>query len=247
MARQYSIGNLLLQPGGFKAFIPTDFPPKNGYDFDSSTLHLAFEATHQLARLDGSARLLPDLDFFLMMYLRKDAAASSQIEGTRATLLDAIEAGVKIPDGGSSDVDDILHYIKALRYGMNRVREFPVSLRFICELHRELLEGARTSHFAAPGEFRTTQNWLDGTRPDNARFVPPPADELENALNQLEKFIHEEDLIPANCQSRSHSRPIRDAASIPRWQWTNRPYAYSFLSLAIGVSGTTRFVSFCLL
>lgn len=196
MDRTYIIGYNLPQPGGYRAFIPADFPPRDGYQFDPATIHLAFEATRQLSRLDGGAQLLPDLDFFLMMYLRKDATASSQIEGTRATMMDAIEAEVRTPEEMPSDVDDILHYIKALRYGMDRIRNFPVSLRFISELHKELMQGARASHYAAPGEFRTSQNWLDGTRPDNARFVPPPVDDMKTALGQLEKFFHAKDMIP---------------------------------------------------
>lgn len=132
------------------------------------------------------------------MYLRKDAASSSQIEGTRATMIDAIEAEAFISTDIPQDVDDILHYIKALNYGMKRVEQddFPVSLRFIRELHKELMDSARATHFADPGNFRQTQNWIGGTRPDNASFVPPPVYEMNKALNDLERFIHDEDIIP---------------------------------------------------
>ncbi len=133
------------------------------------------------------------------MYVRKDAASSSQIEGTKATLVDAIEAEVKTNASIPSDVDDILHYIHALNYGMKRVREdgFPVSLRLMRELHRELIEKARVTQFSDPGEFRKSQNWIGGSRPDNASFVPPPVEEMHRALADLEKFIHNEDNIPA--------------------------------------------------
>jgi len=151
-----------------------------------------------LGKLDGITKLLPDADFFLLMYLRKDAASSSQIEGTMATMIDAIEAEVKINTNIPEDVDDILHYIKTLNYGMRRLTadNFPMALRFLRELHRELMHKARATHFSDPGEFRRSQNWIGGTRPDNARFVPPPVPEMHRALDDLEKFIHTEDTIP---------------------------------------------------
>lgn len=195
MSNQYVMGNYQPQPGGFKAFIPAPFPPPDGFSFSESTLRLANEATRLVARLDGSTRLLPDVDYFIKMYLRKDASASSQIEGTRATMVDAIEAEVRPHMDPNSDVDDILHYIQALRLGMMRVRDdqFPISLRLIREIHHELMQNARATHFSDPGEFRRSQNWIDGSRPDNARYVPPPVGEMNNALSAVEKFIHAED------------------------------------------------------
>ena len=132
------------------------------------------------------------------MYLRKDASASSQIEGTRATMVDAIAAEAKIDNNMPDDVDDILHYIKALHYGIKRMGQdnFPMALRFLRELHAQLMQKARTTHFSDPGEFRKSQNWIGGTRPDNASFVPPPVEEMHRALNDLEKFIHAQDSIP---------------------------------------------------
>ncbi|HJW86908.1 MAG TPA: Fic family protein [Candidatus Brocadiaceae bacterium] len=95
------------------------------------------------------------------------------------------------------DVDDILHYIKALNYGMARVavNNFPVTLRFVRELHSKLMEQARSTHFSDPGEFRKSQNWIGGTRPDNARFVPPPVSEMQNSLADLENYLHADDAI----------------------------------------------------
>lgn len=186
------------QKTGYEAFIPRKFPPEGGFDFDGKLLKKNDKATRLLGKLDGITKLLPDNDFFLLMYLRKDAASSSQIEGTMATMVDAIEAEVHTNTNIPSDVDDILHYIKALNYGMNRVEvdDFPMALRFIRELHKELMEKARATHFSDPGEFRKSQNWIGGTRPDNARFVPPPVDEMQRALGDLESFIHAEDEIP---------------------------------------------------
>jgi Fic family protein len=192
------IGTWQSQPGGFKAFIPNPFPPKTGFTFHPEILKKNNEATRLLGKLDGITKLLPNADFFLLMYLRKDAASSSQIEGTMATMLDAIEAEVKLSENIPKDVDDILHYLKALKYGMKRVNEeqFPLALRFVRELHKELMHKVRASHFSDPGEFRKSQNWIGGTRPDNARFVPPPVNEMQAALNELEQFIHSDDTIP---------------------------------------------------
>ncbi len=191
--KDIEIGAYKTQPTGFKAFIPHPFPPKVGFNFDQSILKKNNEATRLLGKLDGITKLLPDADFFLLMYLRKDAASSSQIEGTRATMIDAIATEAKIDTKIPDDVDDILHYIKALNYGIKRMKEddFPMVLRFIRELHKQLMQKARATHFSDPGEFRKSQNWIGGTRPDNANFVPPPVDEMHRALNDLEKFIHE--------------------------------------------------------
>jgi len=194
---EIEIGKNIQQKEGFKAFIPNPFPPEDDFDFDSKLLKKTDHATRLLGKLDGITKLLPDADFFLLMYLRKDAASSSQIEGTKATMIDAIEAEAKVNANVPEDVDDILHYIKALNYGMKRVTadDFPISLRFIRELHSKLMDQARASHFADPGEFRKSQNWIGGTRPDNARFVPPPVAEMQKSLADLEKFLHADDAI----------------------------------------------------
>lgn len=192
------IGKLITQPGGFLAFIPDPFPPKDGFEFGPAVFKKDNQATRLLGKLDGITKLLPDADFFLLVYLRKDAASSSQIEGTMATMVDAIEAEVKVSDKIPAGVDDILHYIKALNYGVQRVTKenFPLTLRFIRELHQELMQKARVTQYSDPGEFRKSQNWIGGTRPDNARFVPPPVAEMLVSLGELEKFIHSDDNIP---------------------------------------------------
>ncbi len=196
--KNIKIGFNVSQKEGFKTFTPEPFPPKGGFDFDSKLLKKNDEATRLLGKLDGITKLLPDSDFFLLMYLRKDAASSSQIEGTMATMIDAIAAEANIDTNIPEDVDDILHYIKALNYGMKRVSDdnFPMALRFIRELHKQLMQGARSTHFSDPGEFRKSQNWIGGTRPDNARFVPPSVSDMQNALGDLEKFIHAQDNVP---------------------------------------------------
>ena len=188
------IGVYRTQPEGFKAFVLESFPPKDTLVFSPAIQQKHAEAMRLLGKLDGITALLPDRDYFLEMFVRKDASSSSQIEGTQASISDAIEAlNIERRNNLPQDVDDILHYIEALNYGLERAKDFPFSLRFIRELHEKLMTGARNTHNPFPGEFRRTQNWIGGTRPDNARFVPPPVREMNQALNDLEKFIHADD------------------------------------------------------
>lgn len=188
------IGRLVQQPEGFKAFIPSAFPPEEKLELPLNIQRKHAEAMRLIGKLDGITALLPDISYFLEMFVRRDASSSSQIEGTRATLSDAIEATNVEPGAGQpDDVDDIIHYIDALDYGLKRAQDFPFSLRFIRELHEKLMTGARTTHNAFPGEFRRTQNWIGGTMPSNARFVPPPVKGMNRALNDFEKFIHTDD------------------------------------------------------
>ena len=192
------IGKNIKQPEGFIAFAANPFPPKAGFSFSGEIFKKNERATKILGELNGVTKLLPDSDFFLLMYLRKDAASSSQIEGTKATMIDAIEAEAKINTNIPEDVDDILHYIKALNYGLKRIAvdKFPISLRFIKELHQQLMKSARATHFSDPGEFRKSQNWIGGTRPDNAKFVPPTVSVMKDSLSDLEKFLYQNNNIP---------------------------------------------------
>lgn len=193
----FDIGRYVRQAAGYEAFIPSKFPPVQDFVMPTSLMVKHTEAVRLLGKLDGVTQLLPDRDWFLLMFVRKDAASSSQIEGTRATIVDVIEAGNAEPRNNlPSDVDDVIHYISALDYGLKRAEEFPLSLRFICELHELLMREARSTQFSYPGEFRKTQNWIGGTRPDAALFVPPPADVMLHALSDLEHFIHTEDSYP---------------------------------------------------
>ncbi len=182
----------------YYAFIPSKFPPKKLGKFTPDIIKKNDEATRLLGKLDGITKLLPDSDFFILMYLRKDAASSSQIEGTMATMVDAIEAEVQTNENIPDDVDDILHYIKALNYGMDKMikQDIPFSLRFIRDLHKQLMQSARATHFSNPGEFRTSPNWIGGTKPSNSKFVPPPPIQMNTALKDLEEFINKNDTIP---------------------------------------------------
>lgn len=190
------IGQLQHQKEGFKAFIPTPFPSKELLDFSGEIIIKHSDAIRLLGKLDGITQLLPDVNFFIFMYIRKDAASSNQIEGTRATMIDAIEAEANISTNLPNDVDDIIHYIEALNYGMDRLKEFPMSLRFVRELHKEIMKDARNTQYADPGEFRKSQNWIGGRSPADAHYVPPPVYEMKEALDYFEKFIHSDDAIP---------------------------------------------------
>jgi Fic family protein len=188
------IGSYRQQSAGFRAFIPDPFPPEEGLVLGRSLMGKHTEAIRLLGKLDGIANLLPDKDYFLEMFVRKDASSSSQIEGTQASMMDAVEAAnVERGSNLPADVDDILHYIEALNYGLKRAQDFPFNMRLIKELHQKLMTGARSTHNPFPGEFRSSQNWIGGTRPGNASFVPPPVYEMNQALGDLELFIHAED------------------------------------------------------
>lgn len=134
------IGKNIPQTTGFSAFVPDMFPPGKLFLLSPKTIKLDAEASRLIGKLDGITQLLPDVDFFLSMYIRLDATDSSQIEGTRATMIDAIEATGRTERDDGSDVDDILHYIDALNYGIQRLSDFPLSLRFIREIHTELMK-----------------------------------------------------------------------------------------------------------
>ena len=189
------IGRYVQQPSGYKAFIPYEFPPHTVEKLGEDIIMKHSEAIRLVGKLDGITELLPDKDWFLTMFIRKDASSSSQIEGTNATMADSIEGEnieptVGIPD----DVNDIFHYIKALNYGVKRLDTFPLTLRFIKELHEELMRGARSTQNPFPGEFRNSQNWIGGTNVQNAKYVPPTVTEMKRSLSDLEKFIHSDSL-----------------------------------------------------
>jgi cell filamentation protein, protein adenylyltransferase len=184
------IGHLVQQPNGFKAFIPLPFPVQERLLIPPRLQLLNGEAMRLIGKLDGISQLLPDQDFFLHMFVRKEAASSSQIEGTQATMIDAIEAEVIPPSAQAQDVEDIKLYIHALNYGIHRFDTLPISIRFILELHDKLMSGARATQNPFPGEFRHSQNWIGGTSPSNATFVPPPPEEIPRAMGDIEKFIH---------------------------------------------------------
>ncbi len=198
---QTKLGNLQNQSAGFKAFIPAAFPPSNGFNFSNDLIYKANKAVLLVGKLDGISLHVSNRDFLISMYIRKDATSSSQIEGTRATMIDAILAASPTLTSGTfpDDVDDILHYIDAVNYGIKELSRVPLSVRLIREIHYKLMAGdpggARTSHFADPGNFRASQNWIGGDSIANAAFVPPPVADMLNSMSDLEKFFHSKDYV----------------------------------------------------
>jgi len=191
-----TVGSYIQQKGNFKAFIPGQFPPKGLFFNDSEIIKLLSDANLLLGKLDGITKLLPDIDFFIFMYIKKESAYSSQIEGTKAKLTDALLAEVERTPEIPDDVDDILHYINAMNKGLMQLEKLPLSLRLIKEIHKVLVTKARSSFFQYPGEFRRVQNWVMGTNPADARFVPPPPEYVTSAMSALEKFFYSHKDIP---------------------------------------------------
>lgn len=175
-----------------RAYVPPPLPPDPPVRLDG--MQLLFEQANQsLGRLDGLASVLPDLDLFIYAYVRKEAVLSSQIEGTQSSLSDLLLfENDEAPGVPIQDVQEVSNYVAALNHGLTRLRGgFPLSLRLIREIHEVLLSKGRGST-KEPGEFRRSQNWIGGTRPGNATFVPPPPDRVMECMGELEKFIHAE-------------------------------------------------------
>jgi len=192
------IGRYITQKEGFQSFTPFDFPPKGGFIISPRLYKKHEEAIRLVGKLDGITRLLPDKNFFLLMFIKKDAAYSSQIEGTKATLQDAVAAPVTEEKSRLHlDVDDIVHYVEAVNYGIERIKPPPVAWRLIREIHERLMTGARATQHAYPGEFRHSQNWIGGKTPADASFVPPAPNDMNKSLDDLEKFIHANDEYPS--------------------------------------------------
>jgi Fic family protein len=176
-----------------QAFVPAPLPPDPSVHWTPELRNKFDQAWLSLGRLDSISALLPDISLFLYMYVRKEAVLSSMIEGTQSSLSDLLlfeldqEPGVPI-----DDVQEVSNYVSALNYGLHRLAEgFPLSLRLIKEMHRVLLSKGRGSH-QTPGEFRRSQNWIGGTRPGNAAFIPPPAELVMECMGKLELFLHDQ-------------------------------------------------------
>lgn len=174
-----------------RAFVPPQLPPQPPIDSLSLVPRLG-AADRALGRLDGISVLLPRQELLLYMYVRKEAVLSSQIEGTQSTLSDLLRFETEAQQGQPiDDIREVSNYVDAMMYGLERLKELPLSLRLVREMHERLLRIGRGGTMN-PGEFRRSQNWLGGTRPGNALFVPPPVSELDACLHGLERFMHEE-------------------------------------------------------
>ena len=175
-----------------RAFVPAPLPPKPPIEWSPELLKAFDSALVALGRLDSASTMLPSTQLFLYMYVRKEAVFSSMIEGTQSSLSDLLlyeiaqESGVPL-----ADVREVSNYVAALDHGLQRLYDgFPLSLRLMREMHGILLAKGRGQH-ADPGEFRRSQNWIGGTRPGNAYFVPPPAENVLECLGAFEKFLHD--------------------------------------------------------
>ena len=176
-----------------KAFIPLPLPPEPPLEIDAGLRILMDEALLALGRLDSASLFLPDVSLFLYLYVRKEAVLSSQIEGTQSSLSDLLLFELdEIPGVPLDDVQEVSCYVSALQHGLSRIRGgFPLSLRLIREMHSKLLDSGRGAD-KDPGEFRRTQNWIGGTRPGTAHFVPPPVHEMTDCLHAFELFLHDQ-------------------------------------------------------
>ena len=172
------------------AYVPKALPPVPPLKMDD-LYPLLDQASTALGRLDGMSMVLPDPSLFIYMYVRKEAVLSSQIEGTQSSLSDLLLfESEEAPGMLIDDVTEVSCYVDAMNYGLERLKELPLSLRLMREIHQKLMARGRGSD-KLPGEFRSTQNWVGGTRPGNAYFVPPPKTHLMEALYKLEEFLHD--------------------------------------------------------
>ena len=176
-----------------RAFVPDPLPPDPEIQLTSGDYELMERANRALGRLDGVTTILPDTELFLYLYVRKEAVLSSQIEGTQSSLSDLLlYESDEMPGVPMDDVVEVSNYVAALGHGLERLRDgFPLSLRLIREIHEILLREGRGSK-QMPGQFRTSQNWIGGTRPGNAVYVPPPPHHVMNCMGALEKFLHDD-------------------------------------------------------
>jgi Fic family protein len=191
-------GRYVKQASGYRAFIPVPLPPDPPVAMDAEAMRLLSDADRSLGRLDGVTSVLPNPDLFVAMYVRHEAVLSSQIEGTQSTLEDVLQFELDAKGHGRpKDVEEVVNYVHAMNYGLERLKDFPFSLRLIREIHANLLEGVRGGD-RTPGEFRKSQNWIGpaGCTLATALFVPPPVCEMHQALDDFEKFLHDTTSFP---------------------------------------------------
>ena len=176
----------------YRSFQPAPLPPNPPVTLDEDTQKLLIEANRRIALLDGLSSRIPNMDLFVAMYIRKEALVSSQIEGTQCTLDDVLDPTIKANVNG--DVSDVINYIKATEYAINRLDTLPLCNRLIKETHAVLLSGVRGGE-KTPGEFRISQNWIggQGSTLRNARYIPPNPQDMVEAMSDLEKYINAED------------------------------------------------------
>lgn len=178
----------------YRSFRPTPLPPEPPVVLDDEASALLIEANRKVAVLDGLSSRIPNMDLFVAMYIRKEALVSSQIEGTQCTLEDVLDPNIETNING--DVSDVVNYIKATEYAVNRLNTLPLCNRLIKETHEVLLSGVRGGE-KTPGEFRYSQNWIggQGSTLKNARYIPPNPQDMTEAMSDLEKYLNSEDTL----------------------------------------------------
>lgn len=182
-----------VQSGSYRVFVPKPLPPSPALKSDNEMGTLLQKAAISLGRLEGLSEIIPNPEAFISMYVRKEALLSSQIEGTQASYVDVLASEDRKPSSVSSDVLEVVNYVKALNYALQRVSELPFSLRLLREVHEILLSNQVRGSNRRPGEFRTVQNWIgaNGTSPTEAEFVPPSPEIMSEALREFERYYHE--------------------------------------------------------
>lgn len=195
--KNQNTGKTILTPNGFWVFIPNPLPPS--FQWNTALVTINTEAERELSRLSALIGNFPFPQLLIPSFIRSEAVISSRIEGTKASLAELYAYEISQPSffEKTDDVHEVHNYVEALRYGLERIKAFPVSLRLIRELHEKLMAGVRGGTLT-PGEFRRSQNWIGsyGSTPVTASYVPPPVDEMSIALGDLERFIHSESEIP---------------------------------------------------
>lgn len=197
-------GRIVRTPEGYAAFVPAPLPPE--IEWTPALVRSLSDADRAIGRLAGEGSRLPNPHLLIRPFVRREAVLSSRIEGTQATLgeLLAAEAGASF-DRSSPDLREVANYVAALEHGIERLQTLPLSLRLLREVHARLMEGARGGH-ASLGEFRRSQNWIGppGCTPENATYVPPPPGEMTEALEALERFLHDRSLPPLVTAALTH-------------------------------------------
>ncbi|CAG0999058.1 hypothetical protein PLCT2_02952 [Planctomycetaceae bacterium] len=186
-------GVYIKQPEDYRAYIPAPLPPNPGLAIDDECWELLSEADSALAELNATTALLPNPELFISMFVKKEALLSSQIEGTQASLNDILRQEAQaLHSGRPKAFEEVFNYIRAMNKGLARLKDLPISLRLIKEMHYELLSGVRGGNLD-PGEFRRSQNWIGpaGCTLNDASFVPPPPHEVLPCMGELEKYIHD--------------------------------------------------------
>jgi Fic family protein len=196
--RSRDAGSVIQAPEGYHAFVPAPLPPR--IDYDADLVFALSQADAAVSELAGVGRTLPNPHLFIYPYILQEAVLSSRIEGTETQTLELLLNQVGEPTTGNpADRQEVENYVRALEYGCARLNDLPLSKRLVCEIHATLLDGVR-GKTKTPGEFRRSQNWIGGSNPTNAVYVPPPVEHMQKALDAWERFLNEPGKIPVLVQ-----------------------------------------------